>query len=93
MSRPIVRIASTRICEDCQNLVTTENYCPLCNEATAPHPESMITNGYCADCAKGPFPAAKLHVITWHEDPYIQTHDPELICRCLKCHKEGGDAK
>lgn len=84
-------MSAARICRDCSNLVTTDAKCPLCGAETAPHDDREDTEAYCVECAKGPFPADQIHVVTWHEDPYTQIEDGDLITRCLKCQKEIDD--
>jgi hypothetical protein len=76
-----------RICEDCENLVTIAGECPLCGKPTKEHPEAADKEHYCVGCGKGPFTVDKLHLITWSEDPYIQTEDGDLACHCLKCKR------
>jgi len=78
---------TARICRDCSNLVTTDASCPLCSAQTTEHPEREEI-GYCQECADGPFPIHTLHLVTWNEDPYVQTDDGDLYCRCQKCHAE-----
>jgi Zn finger protein HypA/HybF involved in hydrogenase expression len=79
---------AARICEDCTNLVTTDETCPLCDVPTKPHPEAEEAYGYCQGCAKGPFHLGTMHLVTWNEDPYVQTEDGDLYYLCPKCHAE-----
>lgn len=83
-----VRPVAARVCPSCSSLVTTAEKCPLCRQATLPHPDRNITEDYCIACGEGPFPADKLHVKTWDEDPYSQTEDGDLATLCERCHKE-----
>ena len=46
---------------------------------------------YCIACAKGPFPAETMHLVTWNEDPYSQIEEGDLICICPQCRIEKGE--
>lgn len=47
-----------------------------------------MEEGYCVECAEGPFPVEQLAVITWEEDPYVQTEDGDLVTICEVCRRE-----
>lgn len=82
---------SARICRSCTNLVTTDETCPLCNKPTKPHPQRNQKDHYCVGCAKGPFTADLVHLVTWNADPYSQTDDGDLNCLCGSCRVEQGE--
>lgn len=86
--RRLVRPLDARRCRSCSNLVTTDAQCPLCDKPTKPHPEAKEKDGYCQGCAEGPFPLETLHLVTWNEDPYVQTEDGDLYYLCPKCHAD-----
>lgn len=79
-----LRIKDARICRDCTNLITADLTCPLCDEPTEPHPDREKPEGYCQECAEGPFKADKLRVVTWNENPYAQMDDGDLNTVCRK---------
>lgn len=80
-----VSMRQARIAWCCQNLVTTAAQCPLCSHATHEHKEANDPHGYCCECAKQ-WVAEELHLVTWEEDPYLQTEDGDLITLCPRCH-------
>ncbi len=82
-----VPITAARICrKNCNNLITDDGKCPLCQHPTERSEHADDKEGYCQECADGPFPANELHVITWNEDPYLQFEDGDLSTVCLKCY-------
>lgn len=86
-----VKPSDARICSECENLVTTDMTCPLCNRPTTEHPFRDEAEGYCMHCAEGPFPTESMHLVTWHEDPYFQDDDGDLNLMCEKCQQEQED--
>lgn len=85
MKTNLISPLDARICKACENLVTTDLRCPLCDAVTKPHPESKEATQYCCACGNGPLPAKDMHLVTWNEDPYTQTEDGDLICHCGVC--------
>lgn len=80
---------TARLCPECNNLITTDAACPLCDAATLPAPKAIgMTESYCQGCGGGPFPVAQLHLLTWNEDPYLQFEDGDLACICGPCQKQ-----
>lgn len=77
-----------RCCRLCSNLVTTDTACPLCGRPTKSHPEAKEKFSYCQGCSYGPFPIETMRLVTWNEDPYVQTEDGDLYYLCLKCHAD-----
>lgn len=88
MSEKMTNPRTARICEACSNLVTIAERCPLCDGATAEHRQRGQAQGYCLDCADGPFPLEEMHLVTWEEDPYTQGDDGDLSCVCAECREE-----
>jgi len=75
---------NARICEHCGNLVTLKIECPLCNLPTEKHPDADEDEGYCVRCGDH-YPAKRLTLITWEQNPYIQSNDGDLYTECDKC--------
>jgi len=92
MKQSALSPSGARLCEDCSNLVTTSATCPLCEATTEAHPEANEKDGYCQGCGGGPFPMALMHLVTWNENPYVQSGDGDLFCLCQKC-KASKDAE
>lgn len=91
MSADRISLRSARICVSCDNLVTTDSECPLCNTPTEvnPHiPKDKSESCYCTYCGNGPFKEARMHLVTWNEDPYTQMEDGDLTLKCNDCRKE-----
>lgn len=68
--------------------MTEQPRCPLCDAKTVKHPELRRLRAieYCCECVYGFDPAA-LVVSTWHDDPYEQMEDGDLVTICRACDK------
>lgn len=86
--RAQIKPSQARVCRSCDHVVTIDDECPSCGESTKAHPEVDMHAHYCVECGKGPFLADTMHVITWSEDPYMQTDEADLITVCPKCKKK-----
>lgn len=86
----LLKPAEARLCDVC-NCVVAAEFCPLCDDATMPHPDADDEPKYCMKCADEIQPRQAL-VIPWTHDPYIQSEDGDLICVCAECAKKEAES-